>query len=206
MAENVAGLKSGELNAAQLFEPYAEELLHTGDAYMWYAAASRGPTAYTTLITRRATLVDKREEMLALTRAMATALRWVEETPGREVARAIAHFFPLVGEAILEGAIDRYRLVKVYAIDPVIPREGFDWLIGAMIKGGMLRGPIAFEDCVDNTLAREVSAELEPWTETRQTPLLGNDGKKRLPIRPPVTPRKTARARAAAKSDSATTT
>ena len=56
MAENAAALRAGKLDAVQLFQPHAEELIASGAGHVWYAAASRGLTAYTTLVTRRATL------------------------------------------------------------------------------------------------------------------------------------------------------
>ena len=40
----------------QLFQPYAEDLLASGAGHLWYAAANRGLTAYTTLDTRRAVM------------------------------------------------------------------------------------------------------------------------------------------------------
>ena len=56
MAENAEALRRGKLDAVQLFQPHAEALLASGAGHLWYAAAARGPTAYTTLVTRRATL------------------------------------------------------------------------------------------------------------------------------------------------------
>ena len=38
------------LDAVQVFQPYAEELLASGAGHLWYAAADRGLTAYTTPI------------------------------------------------------------------------------------------------------------------------------------------------------------
>jgi len=53
MAENAIALREGRLDAIQVFQPYAEELLQSGSGYLWSAAADRGLTAYTTLVTRR---------------------------------------------------------------------------------------------------------------------------------------------------------
>ena len=53
MAENAVALRTGKLDAVQLFQPYAEELIASGAGHVWNAAASRGLTAYTTLVTRR---------------------------------------------------------------------------------------------------------------------------------------------------------
>lgn len=153
MAENAAALRGGTLDAVQLFQPYAEELIASGTGHVWYAAANRGLTAYTTLITSRATLLSRRDELLRLTRAMARVLRWIAATPGSGIAAALAEYFPSVPPNIFAAAMDRYRALGLYASDPVMPREGFDRLQAAMRSGGALDRAIPFEDCVDNSLA-----------------------------------------------------
>ena len=155
MADNAAALRAGRLDAVQLFQPYAEELLASGAGHLWSAAADRGLTAYTTLVTRRSVLATRRDELAAMVRAIYRALRWIRATPGTEVARALASFFPSVAPEIFAAAIDRYRALELYGPDPVTRREGFDRLTQAMISGGALARPIPFEDCVDNALAEE---------------------------------------------------
>ena len=159
MAENAAALRVGRLDAVQLFQPYAEELLASGAGHVWYAAADRGLTAYTTLLARRSTLATRKDEMLAIVRGMYRTLRWIAATPGAEVARTLASFFPDVPQPIFAGAIDRYRSLGLYATDPVLRREGFERLAAAMVSGGALVRPIPFETCVDNTLAQQVVSE-----------------------------------------------
>ncbi len=158
MADNVAALKAGRLDAVQLFQPYAESLLATGEGHVWYAAANRGLTAYTTLVTRRATLSARREELAAMVRAMNRALRWIGATDGTEVARVLAGYFPDVPAALFAAAIDRYRALHLYGPDPVTRQEGFDRLAGAMVSGGALKALIPFDECVDNSLAQAAVA------------------------------------------------
>lgn len=158
MAENVAALRAGRLDAVQLFQPYAEELLASGAGHVWYAAADRGLTAYTTLVTRRATLAARREELGAMVRALYRALRWIRSTPGADVAPVLAGYFPDVPAALFASAIDRYRGLGLYGPDPVTRREGFDRLAGAMLSGGALTALIPFEECVDNSLAEAAMA------------------------------------------------
>jgi len=38
----------------QVFEPLVTQLVNEGAGHVWYAASSRGPTAYTTFNTTRA--------------------------------------------------------------------------------------------------------------------------------------------------------
>ena len=159
MAANEAALRAGTLDAVQVFQPYAESLLASGAGHLWYAAANRGLTAYTTLVTRRPVLAAKRDELLAMVRAMYATLRWIRETPGVEIHRALAAYFPDVPAAIYIGAIDRYKALELYGPDPVTRVEGFDRLAAAMRSGGALKQVIPFEDCIDNGLAEQVVAE-----------------------------------------------
>jgi NitT/TauT family transport system substrate-binding protein len=159
MAENEAALRAGSLDAVQLFQPYAEALLASGAGHLWYTAAERGLTAYTALVTRRPLLDARRDELLAMTRAMARTLRWMGATPGRDIAHALRGFFPALAPDIFAAAIDRYRALGLFAPDPVLPREGFERLRAAMRSGGALTDEIPFEDCVDISLARQAIAD-----------------------------------------------
>jgi NitT/TauT family transport system substrate-binding protein len=155
MVENAAAVRDGTLGAAQLFEPYVEELVGSGAGHVWYAAANRGPTAYTTLVTRRPLLVSRRDELLRMTRAMAHTLRWIASTPGIDVARTLTDFFPDLAPNIFAAAIDRYRALGLFASDPVLRREGFGRLQAAMLSGGAIAREIPYADCVDNSLAEQ---------------------------------------------------
>ena len=123
MADNAAALRAGALDAVQLFQPHAEALIASGAAHVWYAAADRGLTAYTTLVTRRSLLQSRRDELLRMTRALASTLRWIAATPGVDIADALTDFFPAVAPDIFAAAIDRYRALKLFAPDPVLRRE-----------------------------------------------------------------------------------
>ncbi len=153
MSENAAALRDGTLDAAQLFEPYVETLVAEGAGHIWYAAATRGLTAYTTLIARRSVLAGRREEFIGMVRGMYRALRWIAVTPGAEVAAALAEYFPDVPPPIIASAFERYRRLGLYAPDPVMRREAFDRLQEAMLSSGVLQRAVAFEICVDNSLA-----------------------------------------------------
>jgi NitT/TauT family transport system substrate-binding protein len=159
MADHVAALRAGSLDAVQVFQPYAEELIASGAGHVWYAAAERGLTAYTTLVTRRPLLTSRHDELLRMVRAIARTLRWIATASGTDIARALADSFPDVAADIIAAAIDRYRALQLFAPDPVLRREGFDRLQEAMLSGGALDRAIEFETCVDNSLAEQVLAE-----------------------------------------------
>ncbi len=158
MAEAAAALRAGQLDAIQVFQPYAEELLRSGAGHLWSAAADRGLTAYTTLVTRRPVLVGRRDELAAMVRAMYRSLRWLAATPGTEVARALAAFFPDVPPPIYAAAIDRYKALHLYGTDPITRPEGVERLQAAMLSGGAVDRIIPFDVVVDNSLAEAAVA------------------------------------------------
>jgi len=158
MEENEAALRAGALDAVHLFQPHAERLLASGAGHLWYAAATRGLTAYTTLVTRRGVLERRQEELLKMTRAVHRTLGWFARTPASEVADRLHDYFPGVAPAIFAGAIDRYRGLGLWGSDPVIRREGYDRLHAAMRAAGALRRDIAFDACVDTKLAGQAMA------------------------------------------------
>ena len=158
MADNAQAIRAGTLDAAQLFQPYAEELIASGAGHLWYAAATRGLTAYTTLVTRRGTLESRHDELLAMTMGMQRTLAWFAATPPAEIARLLGGYFPGVDAAIFAAAIARYRALGLWGPDPLIRRAGYDWLHAAMRAHGTLARDVAYETCVDTALARRAIA------------------------------------------------
>ena len=100
MADNVAALRRGALDVVQVFEPFAAALEADGAGHVWYAAARRGPTSYTTFYARRHLLRDRRDELHRMVRAIYRTLKWVALVDGATIADAIAAFFPDVPRAL----------------------------------------------------------------------------------------------------------
>src|SRR6185437_5437049 len=109
MAQNMEALKAGKVDVIQVFEPFPSLLLADAAAHVWYEAARRGPTSYTTFYARRGTLTTRRDELLCMVRAIAATERWVAAALGAEIAGAIAPYFPDLPAAILTAACNRYK-------------------------------------------------------------------------------------------------
>jgi NitT/TauT family transport system substrate-binding protein len=109
MSDNVASLRRDELDVVQLFEPFAEELISAGEGHLWYAAATRGPTAYTTFYARHATLSVRRDELKRMVRGLYRTQKWLHAQPPEALADAVQSFFPGVAVSLLRGAVARYR-------------------------------------------------------------------------------------------------
>src|SRR5437868_15043561 len=114
MTENTAALRRGELDVVQVFEPFAEELISSGDGHVWYAAATRGPTSYTSFYTRRSTLTSRREELQKMVRGLYRTQKWLHASPPEAIARVIQPFFAAVPASLLQAAIARYLELSIW--------------------------------------------------------------------------------------------
>jgi NitT/TauT family transport system substrate-binding protein len=162
MVENVAALRRGELDVVQVFQPFAEELIAGGDGHVWYAAATRGPTSYTSFYTRRSTLNARREELKKVVRGLYRTQKWLDASPPEAPADTVQSFFPAVPGPLLRAAIARYRALGIWGHNPILPRAGYERLRAALISARFVKQAAPFEQAVDNTLAEEVSREDPP--------------------------------------------
>jgi NitT/TauT family transport system substrate-binding protein len=162
MASNAAALRRGEIDVVQLFQPFVEELLEAGTGYIWYAAAERGPTSYTTLYARRALLAERREECERMVRALHRTLKWVHAGDGAQLAAAITAYFPDVPQKRLANALDRYKLLGLWGRDTRLPRSGYERLRAGLVSGGLVSKGTPYETAVDNTLAELVARQDPP--------------------------------------------
>lgn len=159
MTQSVAALHAGEIDVAQLFEPYVEEAV-SGGGEIWYRASSRGPTSYTTFVTMRARLAADSEPFRRMARAIYRTQRWVAGESSRALALAVADYFPDLDRSVLTRALARYKEQGVWGLNPVLREEGFDRLRRALIGNGFLQREVGFAECVDNRLAEEAVAAL----------------------------------------------
>jgi len=166
MADNAAALRRGELDVVQLFEPFAAELIAAGEGHLWYAAAARGPTAYTSFYARRSVLDARRDEMKKLVRGLYRTQKWLHIRPPAPLADAVQSFFPSVSPTLLRAAVARYRALGIWGRDPILPRAGYDRLKAGLISGHFVKQGAPFEQAVDNSLAEEVVREDPPPLDT----------------------------------------
>ena len=162
MAENAAALRAGKVDVIQVFQPYVQELVEEGAGHVWYVAASRGPTSYTSFNTTRAYIEREPDTILRITRAMYRTLKWIAVHDGRALAEAIASYFPNVPAARLAACCETYRSLGLWNRTPVLQREGLEWLRDAMLAAGAIHTCFAYEDCVDARFAEQVAREDPP--------------------------------------------
>jgi NitT/TauT family transport system substrate-binding protein len=162
MQRNVEALKAGEVDVIQVFEPFPSLLLADGAAHVWYVAAERGPTSYTTFYARRGLITARRDELMRMVRAIQRTETWVASVPGAEIAGAVSSYFTDVPLPILEMACSRYKALGIWNDTPLLPRSGYDRLRDGLVSGGFVSPGATFETAVDNSLSEAVIGERLP--------------------------------------------
>ena len=162
MSENSVMLRSGEADVIQVFEPYATELTQSVAAHIWYAAATRGPTSYTTLNTTIDYAQRNPETLVATCRAMYRTLKWIAAHDGSALADAVCSYFPHVPAGTLAACYSVYRRLGIWNSTPIMSRQGFEWMRDAGLASGRLRHKFEYEDCADMRFAQQVVEEDPP--------------------------------------------
>ncbi|MEJ0068021.1 MAG: ABC transporter substrate-binding protein [Pseudomonadota bacterium] len=161
MADNLAAVIAGKLDAAQLFEPYVTQALDAG-CHVWHAAASRGVTAYTCFYTTRPTIERHRDEFRRMTRAIYRTQKWLHAQPPATIAARVTSFFPDIPLGTLTTVIEHYLALGIWNKTPVLPQEGWDRLRDAVVSGGLVRQGIDYARGVDPTFAEQAVADNPP--------------------------------------------
>jgi NitT/TauT family transport system substrate-binding protein len=161
MPDNLAALHAGEIDVMQAFQPFVEQALDAG-GHLWYAAASRGRTAYTSFYTTRACLEREPDSLLRMTRAMYRTQQWIATHEVAELAALVAEYFPSLAISTLTRALARYKTLQLWNHTPMMQSDGLLWLRDACLSGGYIQRSVAYEQCVEMRFAAQVVAETPP--------------------------------------------
>jgi NitT/TauT family transport system substrate-binding protein len=159
MLENADALRARDVDVIQVFEPFVAQLEEEGAGHVWYAAASRGPTTYTTFNAPRAFLEEEGDTARRMCRAMYRTQKWIASRPAEDLADVVAPYFPQLSKSVLTACCHRYKALQVWNREPVMVRGGFEWLRDAGLSSGFITRRYAFENCVDMRFARAAVRE-----------------------------------------------
>ncbi len=148
MAENLAALARGDIDVAQVFEPFAAVAVREALGEIVHAASGRGLTSYTTLLATRTGVARKRAELAALRRAIVRTLAWIADNGAGELARLTAAYFPEVARGDLVAALERYKSAGLWSLDAIVTRDGFQRLARSLQSGGFISRLPDYDDCV----------------------------------------------------------
>ena len=159
MPENLAALRAGDIEVMQAFQPFVEQAVEDGVGHIWYAAAARGLTAYTSLYTTRQCMARDPESLLRMTRAMYRTQQWIATHSAAELAACVAAFFPDLPSPTLTAALERYKTLRVWNRTPMLQPEGLAWLDAACRSAGYIQYSVPYDQCVDMRFAAQVIEE-----------------------------------------------
>jgi NitT/TauT family transport system substrate-binding protein len=159
MPENLAALRAGDVTIMQAFQPFVEQAIEEGVGHIWYAAAARGLTAYTSLYTTREFMAREPESLLRMTRAMYCTQQWIATHSAAELATCVAAYFPDLTHATLTSALERYRMLRLWNRTPMLQAQGWERLQAACLSGGYIQHPVPYAQCVDMRFAAQVTQE-----------------------------------------------
>lgn len=156
----VAAFRAGHGDFLEQPQPVVEELLATGAAHLVASMGeATGPVPFTSYMTTPAFLAREPDLMRAFTRAVYRTQRWLAENRAPAIAAAIESAFSTTKPAILERAVARYHEQGTWARDPLLRREGYDYLEEILLAGGFIGRRARYEDLVDTAVARQVMTE-----------------------------------------------
>ncbi len=152
MNDNRDALAAGTLDVFQAFQPFAEQALE-GGGHLVYAAATRGPTAYTSFYALKETVERRRDDFHAMARAIKRAVGDAYDRPVGDTATALSPLFPDLMPDLIGACIERYRALELWNRTGVMEEAGFERLRQSMIGAGFIRRGTDFNIAVDNSLA-----------------------------------------------------
>ncbi|MBT4701972.1 MAG: ABC transporter substrate-binding protein [Rhodospirillaceae bacterium] len=149
ITDNISAFKSGELDAVQVLEPYAQILIDGGHGHIWFEGASRGPCSYTTFYAKRSMLDARQDELGGMYAAIAHTLRWVQEVTSEEIVKAITPYFPDDDSGCLASAIARYKNAGLWNKTPVLSEIGLGRLRAGLLSNSFIKRDVPYDEMVD---------------------------------------------------------
>ena len=102
------------------------------------------------------------ELLIALTRAVYRAQKWIAAHDGRALAEVVASYLPDVPRDVLAACCDEYKASGVWSVSPVVQRGGIEWKRDAMLSAGAIKKRLDYEDYVDSRFAEQALREDPP--------------------------------------------
>ena len=138
MTENAEALVRGTLDAVQIFEPYAGDLVQRGAGKIWHRCAVRGDSCWTSFYTTRAFIQTKPSDCQALVRGIERALGALHSEDPANIALAVGKYFPELQIEDLARMIEGYRNSRLWPLTTELPVTAFTRLKAAMLSGGLI--------------------------------------------------------------------
>ena len=141
-------LASGEIDVAQVLEPYASGALADGTAHIWHRFAERGDIGYTSFYTTRRYFQNNITTCRSLLTGVGRALEVVAIEPADDIASELGTLFPDVPLTILASAIAGYQSSNLWARQTDLTAATFVRLKSALLSGGLISTDIPYDHVI----------------------------------------------------------
>ena len=148
MHTSAARLTAGEIDVAQVLEPYASAAVAAGHAHIWHRFASRGDIGYTSFYTTRQYMKKHPQTCATLIAGIGPALLAIANEPASEIANELAELFPDVPHLVLSNAIAGYQASSLWAKNTDLPPTAFVRLKAALLSGGLISRDIPYDHVI----------------------------------------------------------
>jgi len=142
---------AGQNQFAIFIEPDASQLELDGKAhFMASIGETVGPADYTTFMATDKYIRENPQVIQSWTNAISKAQKWTETAPAAEVVKVLEPFFPGISPQALNGAVERYRRLKIWKSTPVIEPKAIERFQDILVQGGVLEPGkrVKFQDLV----------------------------------------------------------
>lgn len=140
-----------------LFEPTATEFQNAGKGYIVAnVGLASGEIPYTVYMVSQSMLKDDPEFVERFMRAVYRAQTWITTASDEDIALAMQPYFPDSSLDSLKIVAKSYRETDSWKQEPVMYEEDYSLLLDVIDGSGTLTGRPAFDDLVDNTIAKAV--------------------------------------------------
>ncbi len=157
LGEALAAFRGGHGDFFETGQPFTEQLLADGAAHLAASMGdATGPVPFSSYMTTERFLREGRDVLTRFTRALARAQGWMAAVDPKDIAALIAPAFADVDAEIRRRAVARYHRQGTWPRDPVLDRQGYEYLQQILLDGGFVRRRHRYEDLIDTAVARAV--------------------------------------------------
>ena len=156
----VAAFLAGTGDFLEQPQPVIERLLSEGRGHLVASMGeATGPVPFSSYMTTPAFLAREPDVIARFTRATYRTQRWLASHEAGDIAETIAAAFPETEKPLLARAVARYLGQGTWARDPLLRRDGYDYLERILLDGAFIRRGQRYEDLVETAVARQAMAE-----------------------------------------------
>lgn len=143
-----------------LFEPTATEFELAGKGHLLTSVGmASDEIPYTVYLVSQPMLENDRAFVKSFLRAIYRAQRWIVTASDEEIARAMQPFFPDSSLNSLMIVANSYRASDCWKQDPIMQEKDYNLLLDVIDGSGQLSGRPDFAELIDNSVAKEITAE-----------------------------------------------